>query len=197
MDQAEAAARERTLRDSRRRLRGRDPSWTTTASTIGKRDSDPRQGRSSRATSMTVDLTEVAKQVRGFYNSGPTTGHRLRPGRVQMPDLADRLSDQRRHVPQSQVVLPPGSVVSARTPGADAVVDDVSHDHGRHRSSRRWPRPFPIGSSPAITPISASRCSTASIRTAGKLFHHQFRAARRRLGRQAQRGRRIGHRLHQ
>ena len=43
---------------------------------------------------MTIDLSEVAEQVRGFYNSGADHRHRLRAGGVQMPDLADRLSDQ-------------------------------------------------------------------------------------------------------
>ena len=49
---------------------------------------------------MTIDLTDVvSKQVRGFYNSGMTTGIGLRPGRLQMSYLADGLPDQRRCVP--------------------------------------------------------------------------------------------------
>ena len=31
---------------------------------------------------MTIDLTEVSPQVRGFYNSGYSTAHRLRAGRL-------------------------------------------------------------------------------------------------------------------
>ncbi len=71
----------------------RNPSWTTTASRSASRS---RSGCASRSKGdeMTIDLTEVARQVRGFYNSGITTGLRLRPGRLQVPDLADRLSDQ-------------------------------------------------------------------------------------------------------
>ena len=43
---------------------------------------------------MTIDLTEVVEQVRGFYNSGLDHRPRLRAGRLQMHHLADRLSDQ-------------------------------------------------------------------------------------------------------
>ena len=40
---------------------------------VGVRDPDPRQGR-VKGERMTVDLTEVSKQVGGFYNSGATAG---------------------------------------------------------------------------------------------------------------------------
>ena len=44
-----------------------------------------------RGDEMTIDLSEVSRQVRGFYNSGVTTGHCLRAGRVQMPYHRDSI----------------------------------------------------------------------------------------------------------
>ena len=43
---------------------------------------------------MTVDLTDVSQQVRGFYNSGITTGYACAQVAYKCLDLADRLSDQ-------------------------------------------------------------------------------------------------------
>jgi len=51
---------------------------------------------------MTVDLSEVSKQVRGFLQFRHHHRLCLRPGRLQMPDLAHGLSHQRRLVPQPQ-----------------------------------------------------------------------------------------------
>ena len=51
---------------------------------------------------MTIDLSEVSPQVRGFFNSGPTHRASLRAGRLQVPHLADRLPDQRRQLPPAQ-----------------------------------------------------------------------------------------------
>ena len=113
---------------------------------------------------MTVDLTKVSKQVRGFYNSGITTGLCLRAGRLQVPDVADRLSDQRRLVPQPQGDRAAGPHRQRDAAGADALVDDLSDDDRRHACSRRWRRRFPIASSPAITPTLLSPRCTASIR---------------------------------
>jgi len=65
---------------------------------------------------MTVDLTDVAKQVRGFYNSGPTTG-------VGCAQVAFKCITSPTDYPVNdgsfrnlKVVLPPGSVVSAQRP---------------------------------------------------------------------------------
>jgi N-methylhydantoinase B len=65
---------------------------------------------------MTVDLTEVAKQVRGFYNSGPTTG-------VACAQVAFKCVTSPTDYPVNdgsfrnlKVVLPPGSIVSAVRP---------------------------------------------------------------------------------
>jgi N-methylhydantoinase B len=65
---------------------------------------------------MTVDLTEVAKQVRGFYNSGPTTG-------VACAQVAFKCVTSPTDYPVNdgsfrnlKVVLPPGRIVSAERP---------------------------------------------------------------------------------
>jgi N-methylhydantoinase B len=65
---------------------------------------------------MTVDLTEVAKQVRGFYNSGPTTG-------VACAQVAFKCVTSPTDYPINdgsfrnlKVILPQGSIVSAARP---------------------------------------------------------------------------------
>ncbi|WP_205995569.1 hydantoinase B/oxoprolinase family protein [Pseudolabrys sp. FHR47] len=65
---------------------------------------------------MTVDLTDVAKQVRGFYNSGPTTG-------IACAQVAFKCVTSPTDYPVNdgsfrnlKVVLPPGSIVSAVRP---------------------------------------------------------------------------------
>jgi N-methylhydantoinase B len=65
---------------------------------------------------MTVDLTDVARQVRGFYNSGPTTG-------IACAQVAFKCVTSPTHYPVNdgafrnlKVVLPPGSIVSAVRP---------------------------------------------------------------------------------
>jgi N-methylhydantoinase B len=65
---------------------------------------------------MTVDLTDVAKQVRGFYNSGPTTG-------IACAQVAFKCVTSPTDYPVNdgsfrnlKVVLPPGSIISAVHP---------------------------------------------------------------------------------
>jgi N-methylhydantoinase B len=65
---------------------------------------------------MTVDLTDVARQVKGFYNSGPTTG-------IACAQVAFKCVTSPTHYPVNdgafrnlKVVLPPGSIVSAVRP---------------------------------------------------------------------------------
>ena len=65
---------------------------------------------------MTVDLTDVAKQVSGFYNSGPTTG-------IACAQVAFKCVTSPTDYPVNdgsfrnlKVVLPPGSIVSAVRP---------------------------------------------------------------------------------
>src|SRR5262245_48207454 len=144
---------------------------------------------------MTVDLSDVSKQVRGFYNSGVTTGHAC-AGRLQVHHLADRLSDQRRIVPQSQDHCAAGAGHQRGAAGADALVDDLSDDHRRHhlqgagagdtRSRHRRP---PCRSPGIVVP----RHQQPHL----GVLHRQLWAARRRLGCQADRGRRFRHGLHQ
>ena len=57
---------------------------------------------------------------------------RLRPGRLQVHHLADRLSDQRRRVPQPQGHHPAGPDRQRDAAGADAAVDVLPDDHHRH-----------------------------------------------------------------
>jgi N-methylhydantoinase B len=65
---------------------------------------------------MTVDLTDISKQVRGFYNSGPTTG-------IACAQVAFKCVTSPTDYPINdgsfrnlKVVLPPGKVVSAVRP---------------------------------------------------------------------------------
>jgi N-methylhydantoinase B len=65
---------------------------------------------------MTVDLTDVAKQVKGFYNSGPTTG-------IACAQVAFKCVTSPTDYPVNdgafrnlKVILPPGSIVSAVRP---------------------------------------------------------------------------------
>ena len=57
---------------------------------------------------------------------------RLRAGRLQVHHLADRLSDQRRLVPQPQDHRAAGPRDQRGAAGADALVDDLSDDDRRH-----------------------------------------------------------------
>ena len=145
---------------------------------------------------MTIDLSEVAAQVRGFFNSGATTGYRLRAGRLQVPHLADRLSDQRRQLPLAEGDRsPPGTVVSAVRPAA-----------------MRWWMTFPMTVVDTIfkameqaipertiaghhADLRGRAASTASRRRTGGFFIAGIGPLGRRLGRQAQRGRHERHGL--
>ena len=69
------------------------PTWTTTASALGKRI-PIRVKVEVAGDRMTVDLSEVSRQVAGFYNSGETAGRSCVPGGVQMPDVGARSADQ-------------------------------------------------------------------------------------------------------
>ena len=145
---------------------------------------------------MTIDLTKVARQVRGFYNSGAVDGDRLRADGLQVHHLADRLSDQRRLVPQPQGGGAAGYRGERGAAGADAAMDDLPDDRGRHRvqgagagdSRSRHRRP---SRRPAHRAVPRHQSPDLGI------LHRQLGAARRRLGRQAQRGRHVGHRVHE
>ena len=124
MDRAEAAARARTrtIPDGVYEAE----SWLDDDGIeIGKRI--PVQVKVTvKGDEMTIDLTDVSKQVRGFYNSAHHHRLRLRPGGLQVHHLADRLSDQRRRVPQPQGHHPAGPHHQRDAAGADALVDDAS-----------------------------------------------------------------------
>ena len=105
---------------------------------------------------MTVDLTDVAKQVRGFYNSGPTTG-------IACAQVAFKCLTSPTDYPVNdgsfrnlKVILPPGSDRQRGAAGADALVDDLPDDGRRHDLQGAGARRSRTRSSPAITPISAS-----------------------------------------
>ena len=145
---------------------------------------------------MTVDLTEVSKQVRGFYNSGITTGYACAQVAYKCITSPTDYPINDGSFRSLKMIVPPGRVDQRDAPRADALVDDLSDDHRRHdlqgagagdpRSRhRRPPR------------RSAGRRVPRHQHADARILHRQFRPARRRLGRQAQRGRRVRHRLHQ
>ena len=145
---------------------------------------------------MTIDLTEVSKQVRGFYNSGDHDRLWLRAGRLQVHHLADRLSDQRRRVPEPEGHHPAGPHRQRDAARADALVDDVSDDHHRHHlQGAAAGDPGPRHRRPSRRPRRAElpRLQSEDV----GVLHRHLRPARRRLGREADRGRRVGDGLHQ
>ena len=75
---------------------------------------------------MTVDLTEVVEAGARLLQLRHHHRLRLRPGRLQVHHLADRLSDQRRRVPQPQGDRAAGPHGQRDAAGADAAVDDAS-----------------------------------------------------------------------
>ncbi len=124
--------------------------------------------------------------------------HRLcvRAGRLQVPDLADRLPDQRRLIPQPQGDRAAGAHHQRGAAGADALVDDLSDDHRRHGVQGACagdPGSCDRRPSRRSADRGAARHQYQDIR----IFPRQFRTARRRLGRQAQRGRCVGNGVHQ
>ena len=86
-----------------------------------------------RGDEMTIDLSEVSRQVRGFYNSGVTTGIACAQVAFQMLDHRNRLSRQRRSFRNLKVIMPMGRVISAERPFPMRRVDDLSDDSHRHR----------------------------------------------------------------
>jgi len=114
MDQAEVAARERTLAipDG---VYEAESFMDDDAVDIGKRI-PIRVKVTVSGEEMIVDLTDVSKQVRGFYNSGPTTG-------LACAQVAFKCVTSPTDYPVNdgsfrnlKVVLPRGSIVSAERP---------------------------------------------------------------------------------
>ena len=65
---------------------------------------------------MTIDLTEVARQVRGFYNSGITTGHACAQVAYQCLTSPTDYPINDGSFRSLTVIVPPGRVVSATRP---------------------------------------------------------------------------------
>ena len=130
MDQAEAAARART-----RTI----PDGTYEAESfmdddgidIGKRV-PIRVQVIVKGDEMTIDLTDISRQVRGFYNSGPSTS-------IGCAQMAYKCITSPTDYPINdgafrslKVIVPKGTDRQRRAPGADALVDDLSDDGGRY-----------------------------------------------------------------
>jgi len=69
------------------------PTWTTTASTSARK-CRLKWRVIVKGDEMTIDLSNVSRQVRGFYNSGITTGYACTQVAYKCRHFADRLSDQ-------------------------------------------------------------------------------------------------------
>ncbi len=67
---------------------------------------------------MTIDLSEVAKQVRGFYNSGETTGHACAQVAYKCVTSPTDYPINEGSFRSLKVVLSPGTIVSAVKPAA-------------------------------------------------------------------------------
>ncbi len=81
---------------------------------------------------MTIDLTDVSAQVRGFFNSGATTG-------LGCTQVAYKCVTSPRDYPINdgsfrslKSIVPPGPRRQRVAPRADAAMDDLSDDHHRH-----------------------------------------------------------------
>ena len=130
MDHSEAMRARARARDSGRRLRGRV--------VHGRRRRQRRPARADQGAGrgqgrpMTVDLTDVSKQVAGFYNSGETAGRSCCQVAFKCLTSRARSADQRRPVPRARhhpAARPRGERGEARR---DADVDDLSDDGDRH-----------------------------------------------------------------
>ena len=130
MDNSEAAARARTLAIPDGEYEA-DSFMDDDGVSIGKRVSI-KVKVIVKGDEATVDLTDVSEQVRGFYNSGITTGYACSQVAFQMPDLADGLSDQRRFVQEPPHDRAAGPDRQRRQARAHALVDDLPDDHHRH-----------------------------------------------------------------
>src|SRR5437868_7967109 len=67
---------------------------------------------------MTIDLSEVAKQVRGFYNSGATTGYSCAQVAYKCLTSPTDYPINEGSFRSLEVIVPPGTVVSAVKPAA-------------------------------------------------------------------------------
>jgi N-methylhydantoinase B len=114
MDQAEAAARERTraIPDG---VYEAESFMDDDAVEVAKRI-PIRVKIIVAGDEMTVDLTDVAKQVRGFYNSGSTTGNACAQVAFKCVTSPTDYPINDGSFRNLKVILPPGSIVSAVRP---------------------------------------------------------------------------------
>ena len=81
---------------------------------------------------MTVDLTNVSKQVRGFYNSGITTGYACAQVAYKCLTSPTDYPINDGSFRSLKVIVPPKPHRQRHAAGADAVVDDLSDDDRGH-----------------------------------------------------------------
>ena len=145
---------------------------------------------------MTVDLSDVSQQVRGFYNSGITTGYACTQVAYKCIASPTDYPINDGSFRSLKAIVPPGKIVSAVRP-----------------APMRWWMTFPMtivdtifkALEPAIPDrvIAGHHADLLAASFYGinpkrqRAVHRQFRPLGRRLGRQAQRGRGLRRRLHQ
>ena len=86
-----------------------------------------------RGDEMTIDLSEVSRQVRGFYNSGVTTGIACAQVAFKCLTTATDYPSQRWQLPQLEGDYADGAGDKRRAAIPHARVDDLSDDSHRHR----------------------------------------------------------------
>ncbi len=145
---------------------------------------------------MTVDLTDVSRQVRGSFNSGITTGYACSQVAYKCLTSPTDYPINDGSFRSLKAIVPPGRIVSAVRP-----------------APMRWWMTYPMtivdtvfkALAPVIPDrtIAGHHADLVIAQTHGDQSAHlgilsrQFRAARRRLGRQAQRGWRVGNGVYQ
>ena len=116
MDQSEAVARQR-VRDMPDGIYEAESFMDDDGINVGQRV--PMKVRVEvKGDRMTVDLSEVSKQVQGFYNSGPTAGYSCCQVAFKCLTSALDLPINDGSFRALDIVLPPGRVVSAVKPAA-------------------------------------------------------------------------------
>ena len=145
---------------------------------------------------MTIDLSDVSKQVRGFYNSGFTTGIACAQVAYKCLTTPTDYPGQRRQLPLAEGDHADGHGDQRRAAVPDAGVDDLPDDGDRHDlqgAGAGDSGPFDRRAS------CRSRVPQHPRHLAGgwPSLHRRHRPARRRLGREVVGGRRLGHGLHQ
>ena len=145
---------------------------------------------------MTVDLTDVSRQVRGSFNSGITTGYACSQVAYKCLTSPTDYPINDGSFRSLKAIVPPGPRGQRGAAGADALVDDLSDDHRRHRVQGARAGDPGSGHRRPSRRSGHRRHARHQYEDVG-IFPCQFRPARRRLGRQAQRGRRLGDGVHQ